>query len=192
MAASHTRRFVLRFFGLLNRDRVAIIFIAKLSGLYVAWELLFIAITTNARLFWSYLSFVQIIRDLLLNFSAALLRVCGWEVTVGIETVGIKQSMPIHVGGACVGIELAAAAVGLALAYPASLKQRLFFCAFGTTLVFVLNAVRIAGLAILIYKADMRIFQINHHFVFQAIVLVAILLAWVAWINKMPVRASSD
>ena len=89
----------------------------------------------------------------------------------------------VGIADACNALELFVLYLGFLLAFPGTLKRKLFFAATGLILIYISNIVRLAALS------AMNMQQINavdmaHHYIFKLIVYAIIFALWMAYTGK--------
>ncbi len=79
--------------------------------------------------------------------------------------------------------------VASVLAFPASWRKRLIGVAAGLPLLYIINLIRLAALAVLgAVDTSGRWFNFAHHYVWQGIYLVFVVAVWLAWVEFIVYR----
>jgi exosortase/archaeosortase family protein len=94
----------------------------------------------------------------------------------------------------CLGIDLIAAYVALVLAWPAK-QLKMVSVLLGTIIIIMLNMIRLGGLVVLYAtKHDSLFQQINHHDLFNIIVLIVVLIMFAIHVKYVdhPRKASNE
>ncbi len=160
------------------------------SLLHPYWRFLFIG--AGLSLLW-WLGYEQVIGpdgrlDLALSVHVAQgaawgLQAAGFAAATAARapTVVTMAGQPaVSVGAACNGLMLYALFAGFVLAYPGSVRRKAWFIPFGIGVVYLLNVVRVAALAIN-HTYWYHTMDFNHHYTFTFIAYAAILGLWRWW-----------
>lgn len=125
--------------------------------------------------------------------SAVLLRGLGFAASVGGDTsLLLMDGLPaVVVGPPCNGLVLYALFTGFILAFPGRLRAKLWFIPLGVAVLYLLNIVRVAALALNHHYAH-RSVDFNHHYTFSFVVYACICLLWMQWVRRygMPVASA--
>ena len=95
----------------------------------------------------------------------------------------------ISIEAGCNGIEAAIILIAAMLAFPAPWTYRLVGILAGLTAVQLLNVVRVISL-FYIGQWSMQAFEWAHFYVWQALIMLDVLIVWLIWIRKLPRRTS--
>ncbi|QIX61227.1 archaeosortase/exosortase family protein [Hymenobacter sp. BT18] len=116
--------------------------------------------------------------------SAVVLRVLGFDAgTAQANLVTIDQRAVVSVGHPCNGLVLYALFTGFILAFPGPIRQKAWFIPLGLVIIYVVNILRVAALAINHVYAHGTV-DFNHHYTFTFVVYSFILLLWLAWVRR--------
>ncbi|WP_348533730.1 exosortase X [Hymenobacter nitidus] len=119
--------------------------------------------------------------------SSATLRALGFDTSVhGLDPyLLLLNSQPaVHVGHPCNGLVLYALFAGFVLAFPGPWARKLWFIPVGMLVIYLINIVRIAALALNhLYSAETV--EFNHHYTFTFIVYGFIFLLWMLWARRL-------
>jgi len=129
--------------------------------------------------------------ELVVNQSTAVLSVFDNNYHLSVEqrgkylmhTVCYNTKCLVGVGRACNALELFVLFAGFIIAFPGSVKHKLWFIPFGLVLIHFLNVIRVAALAMIQFKAPQYL-DFNHRYTFTFIVYGVIFLFWVIWVKK--------
>jgi len=148
--------------------------------LYVIWSLIYH--------FW--LDPIDIIDrpviDSLIGITGYILRAVGYETipiqdpSIQVRVAGIDGTTGVWVGDPCNGISLFALFIIFVVAYPGKWKHRLWFIPIGLLSIHLLNAVRIASLAIVL-KYHPEWLNFNHDYTFTILVYSWVFFLWYTW-----------
>jgi len=161
-----------------KNQKHVLFFIASAIGLYLTWYVVYDSwLKKDGRL------------DHLLTVNAAqngagLLRVMGFDAHVEHRSkIFIGNRSVVKIDHPCNGLELYALFAGFILIYPGSWKKKLLFIPVGLAVIYLLNMVRLAVLALnLIYSE--HTFNFNHKYVFTFVVYMVIFGLWMLWVNR--------
>ncbi|MFD2786194.1 exosortase X [Hymenobacter rubripertinctus] len=117
--------------------------------------------------------------------AAGLLKLVG--VAAGTDpaaptTVTMFGQAAVYVGNPCNGLVLYALFAGFVLAYPGSGRRRLWFIPLGLAVIYGINVLRIAALAIN-HTYWYHTVEFNHHYTFTFVAYGAILVLWHQWVR---------
>ena len=96
----------------------------------------------------------------------------------------------ISIEAGCNGIEAAIILIAAMLAFPAPAKHRMIGILAGLAAVQALNVVRVISLFYL-GQWNTRIFEWAHLYLWQALIMLDVLIVWLIWIRTLPPSASS-
>ena len=95
----------------------------------------------------------------------------------------------VSIEAGCNGVEATIVLVAAVLAFPAPWKNRLVGLAAGIIAVQGLNVVRVISLFYL-GQWSLRMFEWAHLYVWQALIMLDVLIVWLIWVRTLP-RSSS-
>ena len=159
-------------------------FIVVAVLLYAAWF-------TAYELFihpWGKLD--RLVIDNLIGIASGMLDVFGYPLTPVqpdgevIRTIGIDGAQLLWVGDECNGLTLFAIFIVFMLAFPGPWKKKLWFIPIGMLLIHLMNAIRVAALAVIV-KENPEALDFNHTYVFTTLVYGFIFLLWYIWAVRM-------
>ena len=131
-----------------------------------------------------------------LPWTEALVRLSAWLITLydpHVATAGkILQSttngFAVSVEAGCNGIEAAIILIAAMLAFPAPAKSRLLGILAGLAAVQALNVARVVSL-FYIGQWNVNVFEWAHLYVWQALIMLDVLIVWLVWMRTLPVPA---
>jgi exosortase H (IPTLxxWG-CTERM-specific) len=134
-----------------------------------------------------------------LPWTAGLTRICAAIVVPFDSQVAVfgkvmqstANGFAISIEAGCNGIEAAIVLIAAMLAFPAPWTYRLVGILAGLTAVQVLNVVRVISL-FYIGQWSMQAFEWAHFYVWQALIMLDVLIVWLIWIRKLPHRPPSQ
>jgi exosortase/archaeosortase family protein len=152
-------------------------FVLIAFGVYVAWVLGYEQVLdSDGRL-------DQALSTGVATTAAALLHMAGVAAGTAPDaptTVTMHGEPAVFVGNPCNGLVLYVLFAGFVLAYPGSAWRKAWFVPAGIGAIFLLNAGRVAALA-LNHTYWFRTVEFNHHYTFTFIAYAAILGLWRLW-----------
>jgi exosortase family protein XrtF len=123
--------------------------------------------------------------------SVAVLQALGFPATIDGHTstlVLMAGEQSVIVGVPCNGLVLYALFAGFVLAFPGPWAHKAWFIPAGIALIWVLNVVRVAALAINHHYAHQTV-DFNHHYTFTFVVYACIFGLWMLWARRMATPA---
>jgi len=137
-------------------------------------------------LWGQYGGFTQVFSYAYLKVSAFFLSLFGVEYNLDFASrklwvEGSSQSIEIIYD--CLGTSLFATFLIFMLAYPGKIKTKMWYIPMGLVIIFLLNAARMAALAVIAHKwyAHLDLF---HHFIFAGFIFLAIFILWVVFVRS--------
>lgn len=125
--------------------------------------------------------------DNLARSGVALLQALGFSAAVDAHTpslVLMAGEQSVIVGAPCNGLVLYAVFAGFVLAFPGQWLRKAWFIPLGIALIWLLNVVRVAVLAINHHYSH-RTVDFNHHYTFTVVVYACIFGLWMLWAQRM-------
>ena len=107
----------------------------------------------------------------------------GASIAPGSPLLYMDGLPAVVVGAPCDGLALYALFAGFVLAYPGPWRARLWFIPLGVLVLFGLNVVRVAALALNHHYAH-RSVEFNHHYTFTFVVYACICGLWAWWVRS--------
>ncbi len=123
----------------------------------------------------------------------ALAAISAWLVTVvdpGVASAGkilrsTVNGFAVSIEAGCNGVEATIVLVAAMLAFPAPWKNKLVGLAAGILAVQGLNVVRVISLFYL-GQWNMQAFEWAHLYVWQALIMLDVLVVWLVWVRMLP------
>ncbi len=91
----------------------------------------------------------------------------------------------VSIEAGCNGVEATIVLVAAMLAFPAPWRYRAIGIAIGIAAVQVLNIVRVISL-FYIGQWDFAVFEWAHQYVWQALIMLDVLVVWLIWVRRVP------
>jgi exosortase H (IPTLxxWG-CTERM-specific) len=128
-----------------------------------------------------------------LPWTSALARISTWLVTVfdpNVMAVGklmrdTQNGFAVSIEAGCNGVEATIVLIAAILAFPAPWKHKLAGLAAGIVAVQGLNIVRVISLFYL-GQWDRDWFEWAHLYVWQALIMLDVLIVWLIWVRTLP------
>jgi exosortase H (IPTLxxWG-CTERM-specific) len=109
-------------------------------------------------------------------------------VAAGKVLASTTNGFSVSIEAGCNGVEATIVLVAAILAFPASWKRRMMGLAVGIVAVQGLNIVRVISLFYL-GQWDLRVFEWAHLYVWQALIMLDVLVVWLVWVRTLPPSA---
>jgi len=126
--------------------------------------------------------------DAVASTSAALMRTFDATITTRGNVIGSSASpFAVSIESGCNGVEATLVLVAAMLAFPAPWRHRLRGIVAGIVAVQALNVLRVASLFYL-GRWNRGVFEWAHLYVWQALIMLDVLIVWVIWVRLVPRR----
>lgn len=128
--------------------------------------------------------------SLLTRISAFLLSLFDPGVlSYGKVLMDAKTGIGVSVEAGCNGIEACLILIAAMVAYPADWKMKLVGLLAGSLAVQVVNVLRVVSLFYLA-RWDKEFFEFAHLYLWQALIMIDVLVVWLVWIRLVAKQAS--
>ena len=97
----------------------------------------------------------------------------------------MTNGFAVSIEAGCNGVEATIVLVAAIFAYPAPWRHRLIGLAIGIVAVQALNVVRVISL-FYIGQWDLAVFEWAHLYVWQALIMLDVLIVWLIWVRRVP------
>jgi exosortase/archaeosortase family protein len=159
--------FVIKFLGLF----------AFIYGFYV----LYLAIISPGGKLYSvfldeHLNFVSWLRYVLIESSAAILNILGYQTKTNVYQMLVVGHNVVHIGYDCLGFGVMSFFTAFVIAYPGVLKTKLYFWGIGLLVIQFLNLLRFVILS-LYWRPTKNVYISDHHTIFNIIVYMIIAIS---------------
>jgi len=135
---------------------------------------------------WAQRFFVEPWTNQLASISAGLVTLADPNVTaVGKVLRSTQNGFAVSIEAGCNGVEATIVLLAAVLAFPAPWKNKLFGLLAGVVAVQGLNVVRVISLFYL-GQWDIRVFEWAHLYVWQALIMLDVLVVWLVWVRTLP------
>ena len=157
-------------------------FFVVASSLYLGWYLLYQWVVKPRTLIDEKLI------SLIIANAAFILKLFGFSVYQTIEDrnlqlIGIDGSHPIWIGSPCNALTLFLFFAMFIIAFPGSVKRKLWFIPLGIIIIHIANVLRVVGLTTINFYAPQYL-EFNHTYTFTILVYGIIFLLWMWWVNS--------
>jgi len=157
----------------------AIIFVIKFLGLFAflyGFYIVYLSFTAPggfySALLDKHLNFIAGLRYVLIESSAAILRLLGYQTKTNITQMLVVKHNIINVGYDCLGFGVMSFFTAFVIAYPGILKARLYFFFIGIIGIQLLNIARFILLAL--YWKHTTVYITDHHTIFNMVAYLLI------------------
>ncbi|AIZ62811.1 hypothetical protein PK28_02345 [Hymenobacter sp. DG25B] len=117
--------------------------------------------------------------------SAFALRGLGIDAQVEqLRLVSVSGQPAVWVGHPCNGLVLYTLFAGFVLSFPSPGTRKGWFIPLGCLMIYLLNIIRVAALAVLQHWGPAGSVDFNHHYTFTFVVYGAIGGLWVLWVRR--------
>jgi exosortase H (IPTLxxWG-CTERM-specific) len=131
-------------------------------------------------------------------WTAALARSSSWIATLfdpNVVSAGrvmrsANSAFAVSIEAGCNGVEATIVLIAAILAFPAPWKNKLVGLACGVVAVQGLNIVRVISLFYL-GQWDRQWFEWAHRYVWQALIMLDVLIVWLVWVRTLPRTTAS-
>jgi exosortase H (IPTLxxWG-CTERM-specific) len=135
----------------------------------------------------------QVNRALVVPWTEALVRISAALITLFDSHVAVfgdilqstTNGFGLAIKAGCNGVEAAMILIAAMLAFPAPWRYRVIGILVGLTAVQLLNIVRVISLFYL-GQWSMKAFEWAHFYVWQALIMLDVLVVWMIWIRSLP------
>lgn len=157
-----------------------VVFVIKflcLFGLLYGFYLGYISITSPGdhyiAFFDTYLNFVAWLRYLLIESSAAILNMLGYQTKTATDQMLVVGRNVVYVGYDCLGFGVMCFFTAFVFTYPGVLKPKLYFWALGLILIQLINLARFVILSLYWHRST-SVYLSDHHTIFNIVVYIVI------------------
>jgi exosortase H (IPTLxxWG-CTERM-specific) len=128
--------------------------------------------------------------DAVARTAAVLMRTFDASITTSGNVIGSTATpFAVAIEAGCNGVEATLVLVAAIVAFPASWRHRLAGIAAGAVAVQAANLVRVASLFYL-GRWNHDVFEWAHLYVWQALIMLDVLIVWVIWVRMSPADAA--
>jgi len=129
--------------------------------------------------------------EALVRISVGLITLFDSHVAAfGKILLSTTNGFAVSIEAGCNGIEAAIILIAAMLAFPAPWKHRVIGILAGLSAVQALNVVRVISL-FYIGQWNLKVFEWAHLYVWQALIMLDVLIVWLIWIRTLPPPSSS-
>lgn len=107
-----------------------------------------------------------------------------FDTVTPIDTsIIINGVRSVNIAPECNGLELIVLYVGFILCLPSSWKKMLAYIFIGSAVIYLLNLVRTALLAVMYYQSH-SMTEFAHHYAFKIIIYAVVFVGWLLYVRK--------
>ena len=129
--------------------------------------------------------------DTVARVSGVLMRAFDASVTTSGNVIGSTASpFAVAIEAGCNGVEATIVLIAAMLAFPAPMRSKIIGLAAGILAVQGLNIVRVISLFYL-GQWSYAAFEWAHLYVWQALIMLDVLIVWLVWIRALPAAAGA-
>ena len=140
---------------------------------------------------WAQRWFVEPWTATLAKIATSLVALFDSGVTVSGKVISsTTSSFAVSIEAGCNGVEATIVLIAAMLAFPAPWKHKLLGLAAGIVAVQGLNVVRVISLFYL-GQWNRDVFEWAHLYVWQALIMLDVLVVWLVWVRTLPVASAS-
>ena len=140
---------------------------------------------------WAQTFVVMPWTDAVARVSGTLMRTFDASITTSGNVIGSTVTpFAVAIEAGCNGVEATLVLVAAMLAFPAPWRHRLAGIAIGVATVQVLNVIRVVTLFYL-GQWNERVFEWAHLYVWQALIMLDVLIVCVIWVKMAPAGPAS-
>jgi exosortase H (IPTLxxWG-CTERM-specific) len=126
--------------------------------------------------------------DAVASTSAAVMRTFDTTITTSGNVIGSSSTpFAVSIEAGCNGVEATLVLVAAMLAFPAPWRHRVRGIVVGIMAVQALNVLRVISLFYL-GRWDRTVFEWAHLYVWQALIMLDVLIVWIIWVRLVPGR----
>jgi exosortase H (IPTLxxWG-CTERM-specific) len=96
-----------------------------------------------------------------------------------------RNGFAVSIEAGCNGVEATIVLLAAILAFPAPWKRKLVGLAVGVAAVQGLNVIRVISL-FYVGQWNLAIFEFAHRYVWQALIMLDVLIVWLLWVRTLP------
>lgn len=152
-------------------------FIIRAALLIIAWELLY-----NFVLRPSGIPDDQLTRIVQIG-AMKLLSLFYTDIGADENVIVLNGSRAVSIARQCNGLELIVLYLGFIICLPSNAKRMISFGVIGTLIIYILNIIRTAILAVM-YDINHSMTDFAHHYVFKIVIYAVVFLGWVLYMKK--------
>jgi exosortase/archaeosortase family protein len=177
----------------INSNKVTIVFIIKLFALYFLLvtvnKLAYSATLPTGRFYNQYFSthfdYIQGLRSLIIIPATYLVKAVGLTAAYNDTDIMVINGPILRINYECLGLNVFSFLIAFAVAFPSQLSAKVRLLTITILTVYLLNVIRIAGLAILLsFFPSQQVYFNYHHEIFNIVVYTVIFFMLYFWIKK--------
>jgi len=166
--------------------RFIVLFLALFLIFYYFNIYYFAATSPTSRHYQPFLAqnldYIKGLRLLLLNMSSGLLNLIGFTAIHNDYVMLVAGHGAIEVVYKCLGLGVISFFAAFVIAYPKSVRSKIFFTIAGIIVLQILNVIRFMLLAVFWTKTDTTI--IDHHSIFNFVIYLIVAVSLYFWVQE--------
>ena len=143
----------------------------------------YILLKQNYYIFAFYEKGVYLLSSFIINSSAALLNIFGYDCHTFGKIISDTYGYSINLDRGCVGRNVFLTFLAYIIATPADVRRKIIFSAVGCGIIVLLNILRVSMLVIVGHHCP-EYFHFTHEYLFKYTLYAGVFLMWVIWTNK--------
>jgi exosortase H (IPTLxxWG-CTERM-specific) len=160
---------------------------------FAAFVLLLVAMFAAELTPWAQQFYVVPWTNALAAISTSIVTLFDPNVVASGKVIrSLSNGFAVSIEAGCNGVEATLVLCAAILAFPAPWRHKLAGMAIGIAAVQLLNVVRVISL-FYIGQWDFAVFEWAHQYVWQALIMLDVLVVWLIWVRRVPrVNDSSE
>ena len=143
----------------------------------------YIQLKQNYYIFALYEKGVYLLTSLIVNCSAALLNIFGYDCHIFGKIISDTYGYSLIMDRGCVGRMVFLTFLAYIIATPASVRRKIIFSSVGCGIIVLLNILRVSMLVAVGHHCP-EYFNFTHEYLFKYSLYAGVFLMWVVWTNK--------
>ncbi len=140
---------------------------------------------------WGQVAFVVPWTNALAAISASIVTLFDPDVVASGKVIrSVANDFAVSIEAGCNGVEATIVLCAAILAFPAPWRHKAVGLVVGVLAVQLLNIVRVISL-FYIGQWDFAMFEWAHQYVWQALIMLDVLVVWLIWVRRVP-RSDAD
>ena len=164
-----------------QKPHVKVIINLALAG--AAGAFFYFLLKQNYYVFAFYEKGVYLLTSLIINSSAALLNIFGFDCHTFGKIISDTYGCSLNLDRGCVGRLVFLTFLAYIIATPASVRRKIIFSSVGCGIIVLLNILRVSMLVAVGHHCP-EYFNFTHEYLFKYALYAGVFLMWVVWTNK--------
>jgi exosortase/archaeosortase family protein len=171
-------------------------FMCKFLGLFLVFyysNVAFISLSSPGGFHIPYLetqlNYIDSIRNFYISTASFILVNLGFRVSTSSMSLSVADHSGFRLVYSCLGYGIISCFTAFTLAIPKPFKSRHLFLLVGVALIVLLNIFRLVFISIY-YKAEFRLFTLDHHTLYNSLTYGVLLLFSFLWLKTLKYEQS--